>query len=647
MYQLQFQRLIRCVALMALVGGCTDPQAKASATSGAKTVGVEVSAGIVTPALAGVVDAAVPVWTQELSYPHATYIAPHFSRLALPEGARLVVRAPNSRNGHTYVSTSNRDQQQGQWGAHVRGDTAVVEIYSNTPLPPGAVSIDTFARGIEPLEVAVLPGPRAVCGADESRWAKCYQTSAPNIYQTSRAVARLLINGTLACTGWVVGSKDHVMTNAHCISRASSAANTTFEFMAEGDACTTQCGSFGACAGVIAADTSTLVAVNKELDYALVQLPTHVSEDYGYLQLREFGPELGERIFIPQHPAAWGKKISVHANGDVARITSLNEAPCFEGPGDIGYYADTRGGSSGAPVIAYDDHAVVALHHCADCPNRGVPIDAIIDDLGDRLPADAIFGGGCEPKVVADGGPDKLICVGERATLGTPALLGHTYRWLPGGQSTAQISVAPTETTTYTVIASTVCSSHRDTVVVAVDDGTYAGLSDDFETTAHAWKTSGLWHRVSRSTCAYPAYSSRDSAMYYGQNWECHYATGDRNRGNLTSPMIYGIQQDSTLRFKYLREVDYFPNQDYDQTAVVVSIDGGESWHDVWTKTANDDSGLDWEDSGNIPLGQFAGENIQIRFKFDTVDRYDNDFVGWIVDDVQVVRRSTCLQAQP
>jgi hypothetical protein len=41
-------------------------------------------------------------------------------------------------------------------------------------------------------------------------------------------------------------------------------------------------------------------------------------------------------------------------------------------------------------VIAYDDHLVTALHHCAYCPNRGVPVPSIIDDLGADLPDDAI-----------------------------------------------------------------------------------------------------------------------------------------------------------------------------------------------------------------------------------------------------------------
>jgi hypothetical protein len=209
-----------------------------------------------------------------------------------------------------------------------------------------------------------------------------------------------------ACTGWLIGNEGHLLTNNHCISNQSQASSATYEFMAEGS-CGTDCSVWGSCAGDVVADSATLIKANAALDYALLKLPGNPSQTYGYLTLRASGAVVGERVYVPQHPSAMGKRIAVYSSNNFdngyARIYSTNAAACTGGSRDIGYYADTRGGSSGAPVIGYDDHRVVALHHCANCPNRGVPVEAIIEDLGDLLPSSAL-GGSAPPVLVMNNG---------------------------------------------------------------------------------------------------------------------------------------------------------------------------------------------------------------------------------------------------
>jgi len=57
----------------------------------------------------------------------------------------------------------------------------------------------------------------------------------------------------------------------------------------------------------------------------------------------------------------------------------------------MAYRADTQGGSSGSPVVAYGDHQVIALHHCGGSTmNTGVLIEQVISTLGPNLPASAI-----------------------------------------------------------------------------------------------------------------------------------------------------------------------------------------------------------------------------------------------------------------
>lgn len=189
------------------------------------------------------------------------------------------------------------------------------------------------------------------------------------------------------------------VSNHHVIADQAQADNTDYEFMAEGAECSTDCAQWFACPGTVAAASGTLVQTDLDIDYSLVLLPVNVSPTYGYLQVRLALPDVGERIFIPQHPLAWGKQIAVTSDldeGGFCLIHSLTEPTCFGGSGDIGYFADTEPGSSGSPVISYDDYLVVALHHCGGddgaCPNRGVRIPEIVDQLSisGNLPDNAL-----------------------------------------------------------------------------------------------------------------------------------------------------------------------------------------------------------------------------------------------------------------
>ncbi|MCG8422553.1 MAG: trypsin-like peptidase domain-containing protein [Proteobacteria bacterium] len=648
------------VVLMAgaLIGGCAagaGPDEKVP--PGPMVVGEEVSKSLRSPAYTApkVAGHAQLIWQEELHHADATYIAAHFAKFSLPEGAHLVVRTPDGNRQVRYAGTGkNVPAGEGFWATHMPGNRAILELHSSVSLGQGAVELDRFARGLDAWTklgddiaadlISKDYDSEAICGADDSEWAKCYQSSEPTVYDESRAVARLMINGSSGCTGWLVGSEGHVMTNEHCIGSSSSAANTDFEFMAEGATCGTDCSSWGACPGDVVASSSTLVKKNASLDYTLVKLPTNPSGTYGYMQMRETGGVVGERIYIPQHPAVWGKRIAMKAGADDATITSKSSPACSSGAPvpDVGYFADTQGGSSGSPVLAYDDHLVVALHHCANCPNRGVPIEAIVDDLqaSNDVPNDAI-GNGCTPQPIADAGPDRTICLGETTTIGTPAEPDHTYSWSPGGATTAQVDVSPSTTTTYTVTATTSCGSKSDSVIVSVDTGA-GGFNDDFEGDISGWSLSGLWHKTTSSSCASPGYSSPVSALYYGQDSSCDYRTGSTsNSGSATSPTIGGITTSSALTFQYFRQVESY-NGNYDETIVEVSSNGGASWNEVWKKNSRDASASAWTSSGSISLGAYAGSNIQIRFRFNTVDSISNNFTGWFIDDVDVSGSSSC-----
>ena len=247
----------------------------------------------------------------------------------------------------------------------------------------------------------------------------------------------------------------------------------------------------------------------------------------------------------------------------------------------------------------------------------------------------------CSPQPSSDAGPDQTICLGESTTIGTPALEGHTYHWTPVEETTAQILVSPTTTTAYTVTATNACGSMTDSTTVTVDDGSFSGLSENFENGLNGWTVEGLWHLATDSSCLTPGYSSPFNAIYYGQDSTCNYSTGGANTGSLISPPIPGIQNNSTLTFDYYRQVENYAG-DYDWTRVEVSADGGSTWSTIWSQNARNPSLNTWNSSGPIPLGSYAGSTIQVRFTFDTVDNVENGFTGWFIDDVVITGESQC-----
>ena len=396
-------------------------------------------------------------WSQEIHHSGATYIAVHFARFQLAPGDYAVVRSPDSTQLWRYEGLGKGDRgldPGGFFAVHIKGDRAVVELFTaglNLGASPAyGLHVDRYGRGFNPAEIVQfwldgvgeemnLPEPpgwqESICTTDDTEEAKCYQASEPVAYDTARAVARLLLNGSAHCTGWLVGSAGHLMTNEHCITSQGQTDDIDFEFMAEGADCATNCASALACPGTIEASGGTFVTDDADLDYALVIPDTTVGggtdlpATYGYMRLRESGAVLDERIYIVQHPAGWGKRFAMVSSypddvtlGGFTYATSLTETACSGGANDVGYWADTQGGSSGSPVLGYSDHRVVALHHCrgsafcttgnpgSDDRNRGVPIEDVIASLGPDLPPNAVCEAPSEPTdLLAVSGGDNQI----------------------------------------------------------------------------------------------------------------------------------------------------------------------------------------------------------------------------------------------
>src|SRR5207237_1211623 len=77
----------------------------------------------------------------------------------------------------------------------------------------------------------------------------------------------------------------------------------------------------------------------------------------------------------------------------------------------------------------------------------------------------------------------------------------------------------------------------------------------------------------------------------------------------------------------------------YDQVRVLIALDGGAfnalpAATNTTGGTLKDTSGA-WK-SASFDLSSFAPHKVQLRFSFDSVDGYANNYEGWYLDDIRV-----------
>ena len=319
--------------------------------------------------------------TQTFHYPGATYVKVHFERMTVHPGDAITVTSPDGSESYRYTETTTD-----RWAMSITGDTAVVTM---TRSAGSSAVIDKIARGNTAVEQDQIPetqlvNPRrtgqeeSVCGGDTSANAVCYKSADPVAYTRSKAIARLLINGTELCTGWRLGPKDRMLTNNHCFSTTTDAYNTEVWFNY----------SCAKCAG-----TTTLkpvkvwgeqvLSTDHIYDYTLFTVANFPKiRKFGFLTLDPVRPVKGQELYVPQHPAGEPTRIAgalgeKAGNCDVAST----EYDGYAKKSDIAYYCDTEGGSSGSPVLSRKTDKVVGLHHFGGCPNSGVRSDLLLKKL--------------------------------------------------------------------------------------------------------------------------------------------------------------------------------------------------------------------------------------------------------------------------
>jgi hypothetical protein len=340
--------------------------------------------------------------TETFHYPRASYVKLHFNRMMMLPGDYLTVSNPDGTESYRYDAPPlGSPTTSDKWAMSITGDSAELEMHrvAGDTLGVGSllgrfgVKVDQVARGYTRDEQAKAPEAQltapgrtgreeSVCGGDESADAVCYKSADPVAYTRSKAIARLLINGTELCTGWRLGGKDRMLTNNHCFTTSADAYETEVWFNYQ----CAQCGGFDVFKPTKVWGAQVL-ATDHVYDYTLFTVEDFKSiQKFGYLTFDTTRPGKGQELYIPQHPAGEPTRIA-GALGEKAGTCTVadNAYDGYATGSDVAYYCDTEGGSSGSPVISRKTDQVVAMHHFGGCPNSGVRADLLYAKLKSLL----------------------------------------------------------------------------------------------------------------------------------------------------------------------------------------------------------------------------------------------------------------------
>jgi lysyl endopeptidase len=335
----------------------------------------------------------------------------HFSRMAMLPGDYLTVSNPDGTEKYRYDAVPG---QGGRWAMSITGDTAILEMHRGAGDLLGlgdvlgrlGVGVDQVARGFGRTERRSErhsergserhsergserrsergSEPRrsgreeSVCGSDTSADAVCYRSADPVAYTKSKAITRLLINGTELCTGWRVGQQNRLLTNNHCFNTSAEAYETEVWFNYQ----CAKCGGYDVFRPTKVWGGKVL-ATDQVYDFTLFSVDDFTAvRKFGFLSLDTTRPARNQELYVPQHPAGEPTRIAGSLGEQAGNCAVIN--PAYDGyaaKSDVAYYCDTEGGSSGSPVLSRATDRVVALHHFGGCPNSGVRGDLLAAKL--------------------------------------------------------------------------------------------------------------------------------------------------------------------------------------------------------------------------------------------------------------------------
>jgi len=170
-----------------------------------------------------------------------------------------------------------------------------------------------------------------------------------------------------------------------------------------------------------------------------------------------------------------------------------------------------------------------------------------------------------------------------------------------------------------------------------------------------SWELDSFWHIQPNSVCLDSFFGSRKggfaldqgsvsppNALVFNDEATCTYGCGSAVRGvarKLEVISIPAVAPELYIGFWEFADVDGLGTKGAvlgtDIRTVEVTDDGGATWTEVYSQ---EDSTGGWN-YVYLPIPQYEGKDIELRFIFDSVDEFDNLHLGWYVDNVEVTWR--------
>jgi len=180
-------------------------------------------------------------------------------------------------------------------------------------------------------------------------------------------------------------------------------------------------------------------------------------------------------------------------------------------------------------------------------------------------------------------------------------------------------------------------------------------LIEDFENDP-AWSQGGLWHfTVDAGVAGVPDLGAANHAAYYGRDDQGAGTGPNYDVQAVTSGMLTLVDTDVSqpgdtlidttgvsafkVQFDYFRQVESFGGQ-YDRTLVQVKFGSAGEWKTIFVLDSSTVSDAEWK---TVQVGPYntEGDTMSIRFLFDSVDKWYNDYIGWLVDNLKIESATT------